>query len=303
MADTKLAPFNPENLPQAMDLADKLAQSGLIPMPLRGKPADVLIVLMKGRELGLSPIQALSSIHVIEGKPVASAEMKVGLCVSRRDVCEYFTLAHSSTTKATFRTKRAGSEPVELTWTMEQAKQAGLQGKPNWQRHPEAMLRARCASALATAVYPDLVQGMLDEDEGDEVRERVSGLQPVTEREISNTPEAKPASRTEEVRGAIRNRLAAHSARLTIQDVEPEPVPAADKPAEAPKVEAKPEPVKTPLERAKALLNSAGITKQGEARQALQTATGKKDWAQVTEDDVARIEAHLVASRDDDIPF
>jgi hypothetical protein len=49
---------------------------------------------------------------------------------------------------------------------MEQARVAGLvRGGGQWQTYPEAMLRARCAAALARIVYPDLVAGVYDPDE------------------------------------------------------------------------------------------------------------------------------------------
>lgn len=224
MAVDALAPFVPENLPQAMELAKVLAQSSLIPTPLRGKAADVLVVLMKGRELGLSPIHALSEIHVIEGKPVSAATLKVGLCL-RSKACEYFRLVESSGAKAVYETKRTGSEPVRLTWTIEQASKAQLTGKKNWQTHPDAMLRARCSSALATAVYPDLVQGLLTDDEAEEI-DVTPHAPPHTGGEAKPAEQTPAVTRTESVKDSIRKAVATRTptpapSKMQIVDVVP----------------------------------------------------------------------------------
>lgn len=167
---TQANPFEPQSMDQAMTLAATLAKSGIIPDTLRNKPADILVVLMTGRELGVGPMQAMRGISVIKGKPVLSADFMVALCLRHRDICEWFRLVDSTPTVAHYQTKRAGSEPVDLKWTMQDAERASLAGGQNWRNHPAAMLRARCSAALARAVYPDLVGGLYEESEGEEMR-------------------------------------------------------------------------------------------------------------------------------------
>lgn len=166
---TALTPFAPQGLEQAMKLSEVLAKSSLLPGALRGKPGDVMVTLITGHELGLSPMQAIRGMHVIEGKAVMSADLTVAL-ILRSPACEFFRLTKSTDQVAEYTTKRKGSEPVTMTWTWEQAQKAKLTGKQNWQNHPAAMLRARCAAALARAVYPDLVLGVYDPDEADEFK-------------------------------------------------------------------------------------------------------------------------------------
>ena len=163
------AAFEPANLDQALQLANRLADSNLLPKALQKRPSDVLVVMMMGRDLGLTPMQALRQVHVIEGRPSMSAEMMVALCLQRPDVCEFFSLVESTDAKATYKTKRKGAEPVSMSYTIEQASKAKLTGKQNWQNHTAAMLRARASSSLARVVYPDLTNGILSEDEADEI--------------------------------------------------------------------------------------------------------------------------------------
>lgn len=160
---------------QAMEAAQVFAATSLIPKALQGKPQDVLLVLLKGAELGLKPLQALSEIHIVDGKAGVSAKLKMALCLQRPE-CEFFIMVTSTAEKAVYRAKRKGApEPVEYSYSIEDAKRAGLTHKQNWQSHPAAMLRARCSSGLADSVFPDLVQGVMTHDELREVEERVVG--------------------------------------------------------------------------------------------------------------------------------
>ena len=59
----------PRDLNEAMRLADMLAGSELVPKDFRGKPANVLVAVQWGVELGLQPMQALQNIAVINGRP------------------------------------------------------------------------------------------------------------------------------------------------------------------------------------------------------------------------------------------
>ena len=141
------------------------AASSLAPDALRGKPQDALIVLMAGRELGLAPMQSMRMLGVIKGKVTLAADATVAL-VRRSGECVEWRLTESTDKRATYTTRRKGdTEPTTLTWTIEQAQRAGLTGGTGWRSYPEAMLRARCAAALARIVYPDLVAGIYDPDE------------------------------------------------------------------------------------------------------------------------------------------
>lgn len=141
------------------------AASSLAPDALRGRPQDALMVIMAGREMGLQPMQALRMLVIIKGKVTLTADATVAL-VRRSADCAEWRLVESTAQRATYLTKRRGdTEPTTLTWTIEQAQRAGLTGGQGWRLYPEAMLRARCASALARVVYPDLVAGIYDPDE------------------------------------------------------------------------------------------------------------------------------------------
>jgi hypothetical protein len=157
-------PYQPSNMQEAEQLSIRLAQSALLPDGLRGKPGDVLVTLITGHELGLSPMQAIRGLHVVKGRAVMSADLAVAL-TKRHPSCRYFRVVSSDDKAATYETLREGDpEPTRMTFTAEQAKQAGL-GGDNWRKYPAAMLRARCSLALARAVFSDIMLGVYDPDE------------------------------------------------------------------------------------------------------------------------------------------
>lgn len=165
MADA-LTVIAPRTLAEAKELSTVLAAANSLPASLKKSPADIVAIVLAGAELGIPPMASIRSIHLIDGKPVLSADAMAGLCLRNRDVCEYLTLVVSTDAKATYRAKRKGApEPVEISFTIEQAKIAGLVGKGNWAKYPAAMLRARAMSAIARAVFPDLVGNLYDSDE------------------------------------------------------------------------------------------------------------------------------------------
>jgi hypothetical protein len=177
--------FEPRGINEAMQLATLLVASRLLPRSV-GTPEAAFAIIATGRELGLTAMQSLRTIHVIEGKPTLSADLVAALVKSRRDICTYFMLVESTDRVARYETQRVGEpKPTVMAFTIEEAQRAGVSTKDNWKKYPAAMLRARCITALARAVYPDLAMGVYDEDELEPLPA------PATERWVAEPP-AKP---------------------------------------------------------------------------------------------------------------
>lgn len=144
--------------PQAWKLAEKIAGTDFVPTALRGKPEAVLACILAGHEAGISPMQALSKIHIIEGRPAMAAELMRALVLQHGHELVYDDV---STTSVTAAGRRKGSERwTKVTWTMDDAKRGGLDGKTNWRRWPRAMLIARATAELARMVFPDVLAGI-----------------------------------------------------------------------------------------------------------------------------------------------
>ena len=159
-----------EELTALERLAERLFKGKAFPDTVRSVDT-AFAILLKGWELGMPAMAAAAGIAIVSGKVSLGADATAGACLRHRDICLYFSLVESTDALARYETRRAGAPaPVVLTYTIAQAKTAGLTGSSTWQKHPPAMLRARCAAALARAVYPDLVAGCYDPDEAAEIR-------------------------------------------------------------------------------------------------------------------------------------
>ena len=166
MSNLSLYAFEPPDVPAAVKLSQILVASRLLPRAI-STPEAAVTVIMAGRELGLTAMQSLRSIHIIEGKPTMSADLMVAL-VKRSPVCRHFSLVESTAERATYETQRRDDpSPTRLSFTMAEAQAAGVATKDNWRKFPAAMLRARAASALVRAVYPDVLLGVYDSDSGE----------------------------------------------------------------------------------------------------------------------------------------
>lgn len=165
----------PTNYEECWRIAETLSKSRLVRKDFQGQPENVMLVLMQGLELGLKPIAALTQIYVVDAVPSLSSKLKLAL-VRQHPVCEYITCTYSDEKKATFKAKRKDQpHPIELTFTIEEAKAAGLVGKDNW-KYPKTMLRWRCAGHLIDLEFSDVTGGVRSYDEAREIGERlVSG--------------------------------------------------------------------------------------------------------------------------------
>lgn len=154
--------YEPKNMTEAMTFARAIVDSGITPHIKT--PEAAFIVLATGAELGLSAMQSLRCIYIIDNRPSLSADLVVGL-VKRSPVCRWFRLVESTTESATYETLRRNEpQPTRYTYSLDDARRSGLLNKMPWRLYPSAMLRARAASTLARMVYPDLVSGLIDDE-------------------------------------------------------------------------------------------------------------------------------------------
>lgn len=157
-----LVVYQPRNsvdlAPDAWRLAERIAQTDFVPVAFRGKPEAVLAAILTGNELGIDALQSLAKIHVIEGKPAISAELMRALVLRAG---HELWIEESTATKCTVVGRRHGSEQLSrITWTMDDATRAGLNGRQNWRKYPKQMLVARATSELARLTFPDVLAGV-----------------------------------------------------------------------------------------------------------------------------------------------
>jgi hypothetical protein len=147
-----------EELKNLKDLAATFISSGLLPRAI-DKPEKAILIMLKGKEAGIAPLQALAHIHVIDGKPSMSAELMLSqLYKNIQGFVHQF--AQSDNKACRVKVRRPGTDWMDFSFTIEDANAAGLTGKGPWKAYTAAMLRARCLSAMARAVGPDALAGI-----------------------------------------------------------------------------------------------------------------------------------------------
>jgi hypothetical protein len=147
-----------------LNMGETLYRSGVLPAHIKSAAATVAIIL-KGRELGIPAMHALSNIVVISGKPTANAELMLALVYrDHGDDALKFTTSTNALCEVVYK-RRSWREYQTHRFTIEEAKLAGLIKPGTWTQYPAAMLRARCISAVARMAFPDSIGGLYTPDE------------------------------------------------------------------------------------------------------------------------------------------
>lgn len=141
-------------------LANTLVRS-TVPLPADALTAEAVFAkLLVGREWGLGPMVSIYQIHFIEGKATLPASIQVALVAARG--LGRIEVVLSEDDRACVQVSRNDWQPdrhVLVTWTLEDARRAGLLDKKNWRKYPRAMLVARAQTEAIHQCFPDLLAG------------------------------------------------------------------------------------------------------------------------------------------------
>jgi hypothetical protein len=205
----------------AYRLAKNLSLSNIIPDALRGKPADVLVIVLYGQELGLAPMQAMQVIDVVKGRPTLRANLWVALA---RKAGHRVAVTEETASSCTVQVIRCDDPtPQIVTYTLDHAKTAGLLSNDGYRKHPADMLYARAASKCIRRACPEVALGFSDEYELSSVSEpeRPSLAQVAAERdEPAPAPKVEPTVDDAEVAEAVAEIERTHTAPANTDDVE-----------------------------------------------------------------------------------
>lgn len=150
---------SPQQWQAMLDMADAMLRTGLLPSTIKTPQAAVVLIL-KGGELGIPPMQALSQIVVVNGKPSLQSELMAALIYrDHGDDALMFDETSAERCVVSYK-RRAWKERRTFAFSLEDAKRAELLTNATWKKYPAAMLRARCISAVARMAFADSIGGM-----------------------------------------------------------------------------------------------------------------------------------------------
>jgi hypothetical protein len=204
----------PRSMDEAYRLAKAIVLSGTAPKGVT-TPEACMIAIMHGLEIGLPPLAALQRISVINGRPTLWGDAAIGL-VRGSGLCEYVE-EHIDGEVAICAAKRKGEpEPIVRTFSVTDAKRAGLWGKSGpWQQYPQRMLQMRARAFALRDGFADVLGGLylreeIDEDERSSRARDVSTITSGVGNKRGQLPPAK---------------LAQHPPQPTPPSPPPQPIP------------------------------------------------------------------------------
>lgn len=179
--------------------AKALSDSNMLPKQYQRQPANLLWAIEYADSLGLPPMVAITGVHVIEGKPSASAAL-ISALVRRAG---HRLRVVGDDTGATAKIVRRDDPDFcfEVTWTMDRARAAGLAGKGVWRSYPAAMLKARAITECARMACEEALSGLhyTPEELGAQVNEEGEVIDVQAEPARQEAPPVKATHRVERV--------------------------------------------------------------------------------------------------------
>ena len=166
--------LSPSNLPLDLEnlslnqinfIGQTMARSGMFPDVTDG--AKALVKILAGKEIGVTPFQAMTNIHIIQGKATMGANL---MAAKVKGSGKYdYRVSELSSEKCSILFKQRDSladggwaDLGKFTYSLEDAKRAGLvKSGSSWEKYPQNMLFARAISSGVRIYCPDVFNGNL----------------------------------------------------------------------------------------------------------------------------------------------
>jgi len=203
--------------------------------------AKALVKIIAGKDLGMSPIQAMMDLHIVKGKIETSAK---AVAKKFKDHPHYdYTVTESTTETCSVIVFKDGKELGVVGFTIEEAKTANLI-KPNsgWAAYPSDMLFARAITRAHRRYAPDLFS-LPVYFEGE-----VSGNDTIKDVEITVTTTNEPVQNISNVIDTLDQQAEARKNEEFVESLEVE----VEAPLPEPEPELEPKPKKKRKKRADA---------------------------------------------------
>jgi hypothetical protein len=161
-----------------------ISKSGFAPKGMDA-PEAIVVAIEMGLELGLTPMQSVQNIAVINGRPSVWGDVPLALARAS-GVMEIFEEYYeqdgkrldrapsviSDGTAAVCRLKRVNQAPHSQSFSVADAKRAGLWGKQGpWTQYPLRMLQMRARGFALRDQLGDFLKGLITREEAQDIPE------------------------------------------------------------------------------------------------------------------------------------
>lgn len=197
----------PSSFEDAIKISKLLASSDLVPKDFKGKPENCVVAIAWGQEIGLSALQALQGIAVINGRPALWGDAALAVVRAHPDFEEIEETIDGEGDKktATCTIKRKGKSPTTRTFSIADAKKANLHNKQGpWQQYENRMLQMRARGFSMRDAFTDALKGFKTVEEVQDTEKEINPLD-TTDRPAVVMPSA--AVKTEQPVDAVFEEL------------------------------------------------------------------------------------------------
>jgi hypothetical protein len=140
-------------------MATAIARSNLFGIKT---PDQALALMLIAQAEGMHPAIAARDYHVIQGRPALKSDAMLARFQSAGGKVEWLKYDDKEVS-AKFSHPQGGT--ATITWTIEQARSAGLATKDVWRQYPRQMLRSRVISEGVKTIYPGVAVGVYTPEE------------------------------------------------------------------------------------------------------------------------------------------
>jgi len=208
-----VAAIIPTSIEEVFRLATAIAKSGMAPRDM-STPEKLTVAILHGLEIGIPPMMAINKIAVVNGRPTLWGDAVPALLLSKGFKIREDIIKDADGSYASCTVIRPNGEQITRTFSEEDARTAGLWGKPGpWKQYPGRMLQMRARGLASRDGAADVLSGIYITEEMQDVTERPANGDlmpslPPTEAKRMSSSQAKKAGLDvafNELRGAIES--------------------------------------------------------------------------------------------------
>lgn len=176
-----LSALVPKSLDDTFRLAKALAMAGdMVPKHFQNKPEMTMAAIIRGMEIGLAPMQALSNIAVINGRASVWGDALPALMQRAGHSIDVEVTGEGDKMVATATLTRGDTGKVLVrTFSVDDAKKANLWGKQGpWQQYPKRMLSNRARAWAVRDGAADALMGLQVAEETSDYQPKIKDVTP-----------------------------------------------------------------------------------------------------------------------------
>ena len=168
-----LVPLSPQH---AMSIAQAFATAKMVPQHFKQSVGDCYIAVTMAHRFNMDVFLLMQELFIINGRPMLSGKLTAAIC--NHNLAEPLTPTYSgegNNRKITIVGRVAGRDPQSIEVTVAQVRTSNEQ----WQKNPDQMLFYAGSRMWARRYTPDVILGILFDDEAEAVEAPKPTLQSI----------------------------------------------------------------------------------------------------------------------------